>query len=172
MYLSRSLGETYFIDPHEGSGVVLQPVHCLVTAGPTFEPLDRVRRLTNFSTGRLGCELAAFLADRGHRVNLLVGEQATYSGPRHAEQVEVYSTTTDLRDRLGALAGPAVQAVFHAAAVSDFGFGRVWQRIPTGELLPVQAEKIPTRLDGLLVELVPTVKIIASLRAWFPQACL
>ena len=36
-------------------------MNCLVTAGPTFEPLDDVRRLTNFSTGRLGTELANFL---------------------------------------------------------------------------------------------------------------
>ena len=36
-------------------------MRCIVTAGPTYEPLDEVRRLTNFSTGRLGIELANFL---------------------------------------------------------------------------------------------------------------
>src|SRR3954471_6241897 len=55
-------------------------VHCLVTAGPTYEPLDEVRRLTNFSTGQLGTELAAFLTANGHRVTLLIGEQSTYRG--------------------------------------------------------------------------------------------
>ena len=54
-------------------------VHCLVTAGPTFEPIDQVRRLTNFSTGRLGSELAACLAAAGHQVTLLLGEQATWT---------------------------------------------------------------------------------------------
>jgi len=39
-------------------------MNCIVTAGPTYEPLDDVRRLTNFSTGRLGTELANFLAAR------------------------------------------------------------------------------------------------------------
>jgi len=53
-------------------------MRCLVTAGPTYEPLDAVRRLTNFSTGRLGSELAAFLAAHGHKVRLLLGEQATF----------------------------------------------------------------------------------------------
>ena len=57
-------------------------MNCIVTAGPTFEPLDEVRRLTNFSTGRLGTELANFLAARGHKVVLLAGETATYSGER------------------------------------------------------------------------------------------
>ena len=51
-------------------------MHCLVTAGPTYETMDNVRRLTNFSTGRLGTELANFLAESGHNVTLLIGEQA------------------------------------------------------------------------------------------------
>ena len=62
-------------------------MNCIVTAGPTYQPLDDVRRLTNFSTGRLGTELANFLAARGHQVTLLVGEQASYSGERRAQQV-------------------------------------------------------------------------------------
>ena len=52
-------------------------MNCIVTAGPTFEPLDDVRRLTNFSTGKLGTELANFLTARGHKVTLLIGESAT-----------------------------------------------------------------------------------------------
>ena len=51
-------------------------MNCIVTAGPAYEPLDDVRRLTNFSTGRLGTELANYLAARGHNVHLLLGEQA------------------------------------------------------------------------------------------------
>ena len=60
-------------------------MNCIVTAGPTFEPLDDVRRLTNFSTGRLGTELANFLAAHGHQVTLLIGESATYAGERRAQ---------------------------------------------------------------------------------------
>ena len=103
-------------------------MHCIVTAGPTYEPLDEVRRLTNFSTGRLGSELVNFLAARGHDVTLLIGEQATWRGERHARRVETFTTTANLRDRLQALASQAVGAVFHAAAVSDFTFGKVWCR--------------------------------------------
>ena len=40
-------------------------MHCLVTAGATIEPIDAVRRLTNQSTGRLGCGLADALARAG-----------------------------------------------------------------------------------------------------------
>jgi phosphopantothenate---cysteine ligase (CTP) len=101
-------------------------MNCIVTAGPTYEPLDDVRRLTNFSTGRLGTELANFLAARGHNVALLIGETATYAGQRRAQHVAVFSTTADLRKRLHALAAKRVDAIFHAAAVSDFAFGRIF----------------------------------------------
>ena len=145
---------------------------CLVTAGPTYEPLDGARRLTNFSTGQLGTELANFLAARGHEVTLLIGQQATYPGERSAQHVEVFTTTTDLAARLAARSGKSVGAVFHAAAVSDFAFGKVWSRGPGGELTEIKSGKISTRQGTLLAELVPTKKIIASLRDWFPEAQL
>jgi phosphopantothenoylcysteine decarboxylase/phosphopantothenate--cysteine ligase len=147
-------------------------VHCIVTAGPTYEPLDNVRRLTNFSTGRLGSELTNFLATRGHEVTLLIGQMATFRGECHPKRVETFTTSADLRQRLVALSHQAVHAVFHAAAVSDFGFGKILSRSPAGELKRVKAGKISTRNGPLLAELVPTPKIIASLRDWFPQALL
>jgi phosphopantothenoylcysteine decarboxylase/phosphopantothenate--cysteine ligase len=144
----------------------------VVTAGPTFEPLDNVRRLTNFSTGRLGSELVNFIAARGHEVTLLIGQQATWRGERHAGKIETFTTTADLRDKLRALAAEQVDAVFHAAAVSDFGFGKIWLRSPGGNLEEVRAGKISTRQGTLTAELVPTPKIIAGLREWFPKALL
>jgi len=148
-------------------------MHCIVTAGPTFEPLDAVRRLTNFSTGRLGTELANQLTAQGHRVTLLIGESATYPGERRATRVQVFSTTADLRLQLQALARRKTGVIFHAAAVSDFGFGRMYAPKPDGTLKRLQAaRKISTRSGNLLVELVPTPKIIAELRDWFPQAIL
>jgi phosphopantothenoylcysteine synthetase/decarboxylase len=147
-------------------------MHCVVTAGPTYESLDNVRRLTNFSTGRLGCELAHFLMTHGHVVTLLIGEQATYGGTRGATQIEVFSTTTDLRERLHAFSKRPVDALFHAAAVRDFAFGKTWLRSAEGELTEIKAGKISTRNGTLLTELVPTKKIISELRAWFPQTLI
>jgi phosphopantothenate---cysteine ligase (CTP) len=145
-------------------------MNCIVTAGPTYEPLDDVRRLTNFSTGRLGTELANFLAARGHKVTLLVGDMATYSGEQRVEQVQFFSTTADLRAKLKKLAARRVNAIFHAAAVSDFSFGKIWLRVPSGELTEFKpGKKISTREGKLLIELAPTPKILAELRAWFPR---
>jgi phosphopantothenoylcysteine synthetase/decarboxylase len=147
-------------------------MNVIVTAGPAYEPLDRVRRLTNFSTGRLGSELARYFTERGDHVTLLVGEQATWHGERRAARVETFSTTASLAGKLRATGGSDVQAVFHAAAVSDFTFGKVWERSEKGELIEIKAGKIPTRAGALTVELIPAPKLIYELRAWFPKACL
>ena len=145
-------------------------MNCIVTAGPTFEPLDDVRRLTNFSTGRLGTELANFLTARGHKVTLLIGESATWPGARKAKSVIVFSTTADLRAKLKSFRGKKVHAIFHAAAVSDFTFGKMFTRDAAGKLKPFQpSKKISTRGGNLFVELAPTPKIIAELRGWFPK---
>ena len=147
-------------------------MRCLVTAGPTYERLDDVRRLTNFSTGRLGVELAGQLTARGHEVVLLVGEQATWPGERRARDVQVFTTTQDLLERLSRLGGSDVGAVFHAAAVSDFMFGRVLERTAAGELQALKEGKVSTRQGTLLAELVPTPKLISHLRELFPKARL
>jgi phosphopantothenoylcysteine synthetase/decarboxylase len=105
-------------------------------------------------------------------VTLLIGEQATYGGERKAQRVEPFTTTADLRAKIKRLGASEAGAVFHAAAVSDFRFGKFWRRSPIGELNEIQSGKISTRQGTLLAELVPTPKIIAELRALFPAAKL
>jgi phosphopantothenate---cysteine ligase (CTP) len=145
-------------------------MNCVVTAGPTYEPLDEVRRLTNFSTGRLGTELGNYLTARGHVVTLLIGETAVYSGYRKARRVETFSTTADLREKLKSFSTKKVDAIFHAAAVSDFVFGRLFEPNGGGKLSEIkETKKISTRRGKFLIELLPTSKIIAELRGWFPK---
>ncbi len=145
-------------------------MHCIVTAGPTFEPLDEVRRLTNFSSGKLGSQLADFLVAHGHQVTLLYGHYSTYREKQFAQKIVPFETTNDLSDKLKLLAQEKVDAVFHAAAVSDFGFGKVFARDAKGELREVTSGKISTRDGTLLAELVPTPKIISNLRQFFPAS--
>lgn len=142
----------------------------IVTAGPTIEKLDMVRRLTNFSTGRTGTEMANFLAGRGHQVTLLLGEQATWNGQRRAQKIVPFSTTADLQEKLKGLAKGSVDAVLHAAAVGDFMFGKVWKRDSEGCLQELASDKFSTRDGALLAELVPTPKLIAQLHDWFPKS--
>lgn len=147
-------------------------MHCVITAGPTFETMDNVRRLTNFSTGRLGTELANHLVEKGHQVTLLIGEQATYCGERKAQRVVKFTTTESLLEKFRTLATQDVGAVFHAAAVSDYRFGKIWARTADGGLSEIQSGKISTRAGTLLAELVPTPKVVAELRGLFPAAKL
>jgi phosphopantothenate---cysteine ligase (CTP) len=148
-------------------------MNCIVTAGPTYEPLDDVRRLTNFSTGRLGTELANFLTARGHKVMLLIGAMATHGGEKRAQRVETFTTAADLGAKLKAVSSKKADVIFHAAAVGDFAFGRIFTPNETGKLAEIKAaKKISTRQGKLLVELVATPKIIIELRGWFPRTRL
>jgi phosphopantothenoylcysteine decarboxylase/phosphopantothenate--cysteine ligase len=142
----------------------------IVTAGPTIEKLDTVRRLTNFSTGRTGTEMANFLAGRGHQVTLLVGEQSTWNGQRRAQKVINFSTTADLQEKLKTLSKSSFDAVFHMAAVGDFMFGKIWKRDSEGRLEEIASDKFSTRDGALLAELVPTPKLISQLPEWFPKS--
>lgn len=147
-------------------------MHCLVTAGPTYESLDQVRRLTNFSTGKLGSELARTLDALGHKVTLLLGDQATWPGPFGGAVVKRFSTTENLLERFKEASTEGVDAVFHAAAVSDFTFGKVYEKDEAGALVEVRGGKLSTRRGGLFAELVPTPKLISQLRTLFPAAFL
>lgn len=147
-------------------------MNCVVTAGPTYEPLDAVRRLTNFSTGTLGSQLANFLAARGHQVTLLLGEGATFTGEQRAQQILRFTTTEDLAQKIAALAATPPGAIFHTAAVSDFRVTKLFRRTPVGLQVPIERGKIPSRLGALVAELAPTPKIISRLRLLFPEALL
>jgi len=144
-------------------------MRCIVTAGPTWEPLDRVRRLTNCSTGSLGGTLANSLAADGHEVILLLSESATWRQPLWAVRVRPFSTTQSLAEALETLAAPEPTAVFHAAAVSDFTGGHLEAQNTGGAWESLQAGKVDSRGGPLRAELVPTPKILPRMRAWFPR---
>jgi len=145
-------------------------MRCLISAGPTWEPLDRVRRLTNLSTGSLGGELANHLVSKGHEVRLLLSETATWQRPLAAVDVHRFSTTESLRQRFCEAADWHPDLVFHAAAVSDFTGGASFRRLPDGTLSRVTAGKLTTREGDLLIELRPTPKLLPELPTTFPGA--
>ena len=90
----------------------------IVTCGPSYEPIDQVRRISNFSTGRLGIALANALAMRGWEVICFKGEQATCPDPLRVHATHLFSTNQNLADRLASLPEPErIGAVFHAAAL-------------------------------------------------------
>ena len=93
------------------------PLHVLVPAGPTQEPLDPVRYLTNHSTGKMGYAIAEQARDMGADVTLVSGP-ATLSAPRGIDTVHV----TTAQQMFNAVQEHFTQAdlTIMAAAVGDF----------------------------------------------------
>jgi phosphopantothenoylcysteine decarboxylase/phosphopantothenate--cysteine ligase len=94
--------------------------HVVVTAGPTREPLDPVRYLSNYSSGKQGFALAQAALDRGASVTLIAGPVALPT-PVGAERVDVESADQMCDATLAhACADPPADALLMAAAVADF----------------------------------------------------
>ncbi|PSQ67806.1 MAG: bifunctional phosphopantothenoylcysteine decarboxylase/phosphopantothenate--cysteine ligase CoaBC [Bacteroidetes bacterium QH_1_64_81] len=95
----------------------LTDTEVLVTAGPTREPLDPVRVLTNPSTGTMGYALAEAAAQRGASVTLVTGP-TTLSPPSGVEEIQV-QTAEEMNEAVQARRETA-DYVFMAAAVADY----------------------------------------------------
>jgi len=133
----------------------------VVTCGPAYEPIDSVRRITNFSTGELGAMLCEALALMGWEVLCLRGEMATHPAP--AVPVRPFTTNASLAAALRELPA-APLAVFHAAALCDFVVGE----IEGGG----NARKIASGVEELKITLRPAEKILPTLRGLFPSALI
>ncbi len=138
----------------------------IITCGPSHEPIDGVRRLTNFSTGELGLLLAAELSRGGHEVICLKGEGAVSHGNAGNARVIPFSTNADLLMKLHDLAPLGAGAIFHAAALCDY---RV-KEVCGDDGVTLHSQKIPSRAGELTLTLVPAVKLLPDLRAIFPTA--
>jgi phosphopantothenoylcysteine decarboxylase/phosphopantothenate--cysteine ligase len=126
--------------------VTLQGKHILVTAGPTWEPIDPVRVIANRSSGRQGFAIAAAAADAGARVTLVAGPVALDT-PAGVERIDV--ETADQMAQAVFTALPADAAIL-VAAVAD------WRVEPSSTKLkkrggPPQLHFLPTR--DILAEL-------------------
>ncbi|HEX3000433.1 MAG TPA: phosphopantothenoylcysteine decarboxylase [Armatimonadota bacterium] len=95
----------------------------LISAGPTWVPIDAVRHIGNFATGRLGLALARETVRLGGAATLLLGPTPLYSPEADQKQIEIRRYT--YFDELHALVREAVgsgnyHAFLHSAAVSDY----------------------------------------------------
>lgn len=96
---------------------ILQGKKVLVTAGPTQEPIDPVRYLTNHSSGKMGYALARTAALMGAQVTLVSGQTAL-AAPLFVKTVPV-TTAKEMFDAVVSLA-PEQDIVVKAAAVADY----------------------------------------------------
>jgi len=119
----------------------------VVTAGPTREPLDPVRFLSNPSSGRQGFALAQAALDRGAQVTLVSGP-THLSTPVGAERVDVASAQ-EMHEAV-MLAVEQADVLLMAAAVADYGPAKA------------AAQKIKKGKDDLNLRLVRTRDILSA----------
>ncbi len=120
----------------------------LVTAGPTREPIDPVRYLSNRSSGKMGYAIADAAIDAGHEVILISGP-VNLDPPRGAELVSV--STSDEMFAAVQQEAPRCDVLVMCAAVADY------------KPKQFSKTKIKKRDANLSLELIPTRDILASL---------
>jgi phosphopantothenoylcysteine decarboxylase/phosphopantothenate--cysteine ligase len=108
----------------------------LITAGPTIEPIDPVRFISNRSTGAMGRAVAAAAKKRGHRVILIGPGENLSAGDLHKRVLENFKR---------------IDAVVMAAAVSDYRpVKTARQKIKkTKSVINLKLVKNPDILSGL-----------------------
>lgn len=141
----------------------------IVTTGPSSEPIDEVRCITNSATGHIGALLSEALVHEGFHVALFRGKGATHRDVPSNADLHEFRCNNDLAAALATLSGSRlndVRAVFHAAALSDFSLAEA--RGPAGERL--SGHKIPSDLSEVRLTLRPATKVLPRLRPLFPSA--
>jgi phosphopantothenoylcysteine decarboxylase/phosphopantothenate--cysteine ligase len=124
--------------------------HIVITSGPTRQYLDPVRYLTNASSGRMGAALAEAAIEFGHQVTVISGPvQLNY--PWAAKVVSVVTTEEMLKATAEAFA--EADGLIGAAAPCDY------------RPLQVQTEKMSKTGDDVMLRLVETSDIVATLGA-------
>ncbi|MCC2547854.1 phosphopantothenoylcysteine decarboxylase [Hymenobacter sp. BT175] len=122
----------------------------LITAGPTYEPIDPVRFIGNHSTGKMGYALAEEFAAQGAQVTLVSGP-TNLPDPTTASIQTIRVETADQMYAAAREAAPAADVWVFAAAVADY------------KPRNVAEQKIKKDGDTLTLELVKNVDIARAL---------
>lgn len=139
------------LDEYFAKGASLSGKTVLITAGPTYEKIDPVRFIGNYSSGKMGFALAEACARRGAKV-MLVSGPVTLS----AEHPSIHRIDVESAGEMYAAATehfPAADIAILCAAVADFTPKAMAER------------KIKREGEGMVLELHPTQDIAAALGA-------
>jgi phosphopantothenoylcysteine decarboxylase/phosphopantothenate--cysteine ligase len=127
----------------------LKGLNALVTAGPTYERLDPVRFIGNFSTGKMGIAIAEALADKGANVCLVLGPTHLRTYHPHIRTIQVESATEMYDASTKAFAQTDIAVL--SAAVADY------------RPEDIADEKIKKQGETLQLQLTKTPDILAAL---------
>ena len=120
----------------------------LITAGPTYEKIDPVRFVGNYSSGKMGFALAESCAQKGAQVCLISGPVQLKTKHPNIERIDVESAVEMYDEVVGRFYG--MDGAILCAAVADF--------------TPIEAanEKLKRDNENLILELKPTQDIATS----------
>lgn len=139
----------YVDDYFRGNTEQLAGKRILITAGPTYERIDPVRFIGNYSSGKMGFSLADECARRGADVTLIAGPVALNTRHKGIKRINV--ETCEEMYNAAVEEFPACDAAILCAAVADFKPENVAE------------SKIKRENDDLLINLKPTHDIAAEL---------
>ena len=121
----------------------------LVSAGPTFEPIDAVRFIGNYSSGKMGYAIAEELANQGAEVTLVSGPSSLVMEHSGVHTVSVQTAAQMMQACVSVF--PEADIAVMAAAVADY------------RPAEVQSNKIKKKVAELTLKLEPTQDILAHL---------
>ena len=127
----------------------LQGKKVMITAGPTYEKIDPVRFIGNYSSGKMGFALAEECARRGAEVQLIAGPVSVTAKHPNIRRINVESCEDMYQAAVEAF--PRCDAAILCAAVADF------------KPATVAEQKIKREKEDLVVRLAPTHDIAATL---------
>ena len=130
------------LEDYFSGGQDLRGKRILITAGPTYEKIDPVRFIGNYSSGKMGIALAETCARRGAKVMLVCGPTSLGTTQAGIRRIDVESAEDMFREATAHF--PESDAAILCAAVADF--------------TPAQASdrKIKREADDLVLRLKPT----------------
>lgn len=132
----------------------------LITAGPTWAPIDNVRVISNIATGETGMLLAEKLSAAGARVTLLLGPGCGYITQKKIRIIR-FKFFDELRQTLRRLlAVSPYDSIIHSAAVSDFRPKTLLQgKLKSGKSYNLKLAPLPKIADEIR-RLAPWAKLV------------
>lgn len=128
----------------------------LITAGPTWVPIDKVRVISNISSGRTGIEITKEALRRGVKTTLLLGPITENFNLKNKNlKILRFKYFDELYDLIKKeVSSKKYDAIIHLAAVSDY------------KVKKVSAAKIASGKNKLKLEFVPTPKIVSLIKKY------
>lgn len=161
----------------------------IVTAGGTVEPIDDVRSISNYSTGRMGITIANYLLSQGVKVIFVANQNIQDKLLDHDLLIrkEITNVKSVMITLENILLNEDINAVIHTMAVSDYKVYGVCseEQIETvfsaqdlnytqfiNQFTPMVNQKLNSSHEELYIRLTQTPKIIQYIKKWQPDTLL